>query len=81
MTDFEKNYSYFESIRDELVKNFHGKIVVISNEKEQKLFDDETEARNFAIKKFGYGNYIIPSCISAEENTSYIYSAFSAEND
>jgi hypothetical protein len=75
MTTFEKNYNYFESIRNELVKSNHGKVVLISDEKEQGFFENEIEACNAGEEKFGQkGDFIIQNCLTKEEDISYIYS-------
>ena len=62
MADLKKNYQYFLDNKEELVKKYNGKHIVIVNCEVVGFYNDEIEAYNEAVKKYGLGNFIIQLC-------------------
>jgi hypothetical protein len=62
-----QNFYYYLANQDELVKQYNGKYLVISDRKVIYSSSDETEAFNKGMEMAGLGNFIMQLCTSGEE--------------
>ncbi len=62
MDKIKKQYIYFLDNKDSLIKKYHGKILVISDNFEVYAFDSKEDAYTFGVKTFGFGNMLIQEC-------------------
>lgn len=69
----EKLYDWFDENREHIIKDNHGKIVLIHDNSVAGYYDDAgDDALNAAYDKgFVDGEYIIQECITRAEELSY----------
>jgi hypothetical protein len=58
----DKEFKYFLDNKDSLTKEYHNKYIVIVGENVTHSFSSEQEAYEFAVKKYGLGNFLIQYC-------------------
>lgn len=58
-----KNEQYFTNNKLRFLKDFHGKHVILKDEKIAGVFSFKFEAEETAAKKFEKGTYVIKSCL------------------
>ena len=58
----EKQYNYYAAHENELLKQFKGLYLVISNDMNVYSFENPKEAYVFGVKNFGAGNYMLHKC-------------------
>lgn len=58
----EKETKYFEQHKEELLKKFKGKYIIIVGEEVVGWFDSEKDAYFEAVQKYGAGNFLIQVC-------------------
>ena len=75
--DQEADISYFEQNRDLLHAKYGDRVAVIHNQEAVEFFDTEMEALRFAVKKYGWGRFIIQDLI---HQCFHILSAFRKYN-
>lgn len=74
-TMLEKDFKYYLDNQVEFVKNYTGKILVISNEKLIAAFNTMKEAYDCGVEKCGIGNFIVQRCSPGK--TDYTQSFYS----
>lgn len=57
--DLRKDFEFFLSHHDELVKKYNGKVVVIFDQQVDGVFNDELEALEGAKKKHALGTFLV----------------------
>jgi hypothetical protein len=63
----ETEWEFYEKNRDELVKNYCGKFVVISGNKVVSSYDDQKTAYRETIKTLPLGSFMIHHITEEEE--------------
>lgn len=70
----ERDYEYFNSIREFLIQEHHYKFVIISKKKIVGYFDSFEEAFIYADRNnLDLWNFIIQECISVKEEIDRYY--------
>lgn len=62
MANLNQDYKFFLDNKDELVKRYSNKYLVISNKEVKGVYDREQKAYSIGVTKFGLGNFIIQYC-------------------
>jgi len=62
----EKQFDYFKSHQNKLLKKNEGKFLVIKDKKVQGTYDTEIEAYMETKKKFKLGTFLIQQCLPGE---------------
>ena len=72
--ELEKNFDYFETVREKLAKKHHGKYVLISDAKvvsyHPTFVEGVLEARNRELKP---GNFIVAECVLKHEEVPAVF--------
>lgn len=63
----EKEYTYFKDNQAAIVKNYDGKVLVISGEEIMGAFDTPLEAYLYGKREIGLGKFIVQKCIPGPE--------------
>jgi hypothetical protein len=63
----DAEWEFYENNRDELVKKYCGKFVVISGDKVVSAYDDEELAYNETVKTIPLGSFMIHHITEEEE--------------
>jgi len=63
----EAEWEFYENNRDELVKKYNGKYIVISKNKVVSVYDDENTAYFETIKSITPGSFMIHHVMEEEE--------------
>ena len=71
--ELEKNFDYFETVREKLAKKHHGKYVIISNAKIVSYHNTFAEGARQAQKKFKPGFFIVAPCVYKHEEEIAVY--------
>lgn len=58
----EKEFSYFKSNRNFLIKKYNKKYIVIVGEKVVDVYDNRIRALKSSSSKYGLGNFLIEYC-------------------
>lgn len=64
----EKEFHYYLEHKDDLVKQYEGKYLVIKDEKVVGAYNSEIEAYTEAQKQFALGMFLIQPCTPSEES-------------
>ncbi|MDR1509744.1 MAG: hypothetical protein LBS53_08900 [Synergistaceae bacterium] len=70
----EKNYEWFKKNLPELMKNHHGKYLIIHEERDKGAYETFESALNDALKIAVPGEFLIQRCVGEEESTQVICS-------
>lgn len=71
----EKEFQYYITHQDELVKKYNGKYIVIKGEEVIGVYESEISAYNEAQKSHQLGTFLIQQCLPGKENyTQSFYS-------
>ena len=70
----EKEYEYFESIRDELVKEHLNEYVAIQDQKVIGYYKKKDEALSELSGKYEIGTFLIQQCIPEDTETQVFHS-------
>ncbi len=70
----DKEYAYYIAHRDELLKQYKGKQLLIVGEKVVGVYDSEMQAYQEAIKKYQLGTFLMQLCAPEEETTQTFHS-------
>lgn len=70
----EKEYQYFEKIRDSLLKDHLNDYVAIKGEEVIGFYKTIEEALNSLSGKYPLGTFLIQKCISKEDSIQRFYS-------
>jgi len=62
-----QNFYYYLANQEELVKQYNGKHLVISNKNVCYSSASQSDAMNEGIKRYGLGNFIVQLCTPGEE--------------
>lgn len=67
-------YNWFDAHRNEIIKNQHGKIVLIHENSVAGYFDSNTDALEYA-KKAGFVDeeFALQDCVTAEEESEMYF--------
>ncbi len=68
-----KNYQYYLDNYDELVKQYDGKVLVLTDCRVADVCDDELQAYEEGAVKYGLGNFIFQRCSSQQKTYSSTY--------
>ncbi|MEY2169573.1 MULTISPECIES: DUF5678 domain-containing protein [unclassified Rhodanobacter] len=72
-TELRKDFDYFIAHQRELVKEYDGKVVVISGQKVVGIYDDVIKATTSASEKYGYGNFLVQQVRPGDDSTSQTF--------
>jgi len=64
----EKEFKYYISHQDELVKKYNGKVIAIIGEEVVGSYDSFEKALSEAQKKYKLGSFFIQQCNQGENN-------------
>ena len=67
MADLKELFKYYLDHQEELVKDYNGKYLVITDFKVAGAYNNESEAYFDAVAKYGLGNFILQLCTPGEE--------------
>lgn len=63
----EKEYKYYKTHKESLLKKYEGKFLVIRDEKVEEVYLDEKTAYQESIKRWKLGTFLIQHCLPKEE--------------
>jgi len=66
----ERLFNWYRSNQDELVKQYNGKYIVITEDGVKGAFDTDTDGYDYAVKAFGRGNFMLQKCSEGEKDYS-----------
>lgn len=58
----QKQVHFFEENKDELLKKYRHKFIVVSPTLQVTPFETLSAGFNFGIKEYGYGNFLLNDC-------------------
>lgn len=64
----DKEFEFYKSQQEELVKQYLGKFLIIKDQKVVGSFDTKLEAYNDGVKNYGLGNFLLQECLPGEDN-------------
>lgn len=64
----DKEFQYYLQNKDEFLKKYLGKFLVIKSEEVVGVYDTEAEAYDESVKKFELGSFLIQACLPGEES-------------
>ena len=67
MSTIEKDFRYYLSHQNELVKQYNGKYIVMVNNKVVGAYDDKADAYYRSLEKYEPGTFLIQLCTPGEE--------------
>ena len=70
----QKQYDYYKSREEELLKDCYGKFLVINEKLEIYVMDTYPDAYKLGALAFGLGSFLIQKCVPevAPERTRYV---------
>jgi hypothetical protein len=74
MSGIAKQIDYFKANKDDLVKRYLGKIIVISEEFVITECNNEEEAFDYGVTEYGYGNFLLKNLQDASSSRVHIIS-------
>lgn len=72
--DFEKELKFYLDNKEELMKKYEGKVLVIKDEKIVNAFNSVSDAYNFGSTTYGLGNFSIQEVKKETDNTVLYHS-------
>ena len=69
----EKEFNYYLSNQNELVKQYNGKFIVIKEQKVIGAYDSEIEAIESTSQKHELGTFLVQKCEPGTESYSQTY--------
>jgi hypothetical protein len=69
----EKEFEYYLTNQQDLVKKYNGKILVIKDQDVIAVYENEVEALNETGKKHALGTFLLQRCSPGNENTSVTF--------
>ena len=66
----ETLFKYYLEHQEELVKEYDGKYLIITNEGVGGAYDTLNEGYEFALKTYGKGNFMLQLCSEGEKDYS-----------
>jgi len=70
---FETEFGFYLNHKDELVKEYAGKHLIIVSDQLQGSFETFEDALVFGSDKFGIGKFFIIQCEESDENINQTY--------
>ena len=70
----EREYAFFKSIRDQLVKEHLGQSVVIKDESILGFYASDVEAIRETQKTYPMGTFIVQKCVPEDQEMQKFYS-------
>ena len=70
MCMIDKLFKYYLEHQEELVKEYDGKYLIITNEGVVGAYDTLNEGYEFALKTYGKGNFMLQLCSEGEKDYS-----------
>lgn len=67
MANLQSMFDYYLQNQDELVKQYNGQFLVITQDGVQGAFASKEEAYFDAAKKYGVGNFILQLCTEGDD--------------
>ena len=64
----DKEFQYYLTNKEELVKKHLGKYLIIKDEAVVGVYDSELEAYSFGTSKFALGTFLMQQCLPGDEN-------------
>lgn len=64
----DKEFQYYLTNRDELIKKYLGKYIIIKDETVVGVYDTEIEAYTNGMNKFSLGTFLIQQCLPCYKN-------------
>lgn len=64
----DKEFKYYLSHKEDLLKEYPGKFIVVKDESVVGAFDSEIDAYTFGTGKFELGTFLIQQCLPNDEN-------------
>lgn len=75
MSDLKKEFKYYLDHKDDLVKEYNGKVVVIKDQKVIGVYDTEIEAIEKTYKDHEVGTFLVQKCEAGDQDhTMYFHS-------
>ena len=71
--NLETQLNYFRNHQEELVRDHHGKYVLIHDEQVVGFIDSELQAYSEAKKNYTPGSFLIRRCLKPEEETTHVF--------
>jgi hypothetical protein len=69
----DKEFKYFKSHQEELVKKYNGKFIVVKNEDIIGVYNSEAEAYNETRKNHELGTFLIQQCLPGSDAYSQTF--------
>jgi hypothetical protein len=73
MKPLEKEFGYFLSNQDELIKEYYNKYIVIKDQEVIGSYDNELEAIQETSKKYDLGTFLVQKCLPGINNYTQSY--------
>lgn len=64
----DKEFQYYLANKDELIKKYLGKYLIINDETVVGVYDTEMDAYTNGMSKFSLGTFLIQQCLPGDEN-------------
>lgn len=64
----DKEFQYYLNNKEEFIKEYLGKFLIIKDETVEGVFNTEIEAYSFGKSKFELGSFLIQQCLPGDEN-------------
>ncbi len=72
--DFEKELKFYLENKEELIKKYEGKVLVIKNAEIVGVYDAVSDAYNFGVENYGLGNFSLQEVKKDPTNTVLYHS-------
>jgi hypothetical protein len=69
----EKEYKYFETHRDEFIKKYKGKYIVIKSQEILGIYDSMANAIKETTKEHELGTFLVQQCVPEEQNIQHFH--------
>ena len=64
----DREFKYYLTNKDELIKKYLGKYLIIKDETVDGAYDTEIDAYISGVSKFSLGTFLIQQCLPGDEN-------------
>ena len=64
----DREFKYYLTNKDELIKKYLGKYLIIKDETVDGVYDTEIDAYISGMSKFSLGTFLIQQCLPGDEN-------------
>lgn len=73
MDKLDKEYQYFRVNRNELLKQYKDKFIVIKDQKVVGSYSTEQEAYEDSVQKFELGTFLLQKCVVEDEEQKAVF--------